>query len=312
MTCGICSGQTNLAPNSSFETVDSCPVTYRQIYLASPWFQPNNSLGTTTYCSSSDIFNACSVNADISVPSNIMGYQNARTGNGFAGEYVDNNMGENSREYIEVPLSSSLIANKKYCVEFYVSLANVSQVATSSIGAYFSVDSLLQSTTIFYALDYVTPQIENPNGNYLNDTINWMLISGNFIATGGEKYMTIGNFNNPTNTNYQNLTWGFDQGAYYYIDDISVIDCTNEGISTYNNGTNINIFPNPVMDKLNVQVNNCEPTEIILYDLSSRKLLQQTFTNTTTINTEQLAKGMYLYTVRNGNGIIKNGKVIKQ
>ena len=71
-----------------------------------------------------------------------------------------------------------------------------------------------------------------------------------------------------------------------------------------------NIFPNPIANKLNVQTNNYEQAEIILYDLSSRKLLQQTFTNTTTINTEQLAKGMYLYEVRNRNGIIKNGKVI--
>ena len=78
------------------------------------------------------------------------------------------------------------------------------------------------------------------------------------------------------------------------------------------NKTIINIFPNPVTDKLIINIDNYEPTEIILYDLSSRKLLQQTFTNSTTLNTEQLAKGMYLYTVRNKNGIIKNGKVIKQ
>jgi Secretion system C-terminal sorting domain len=72
------------------------------------------------------------------------------------------------------------------------------------------------------------------------------------------------------------------------------------------------LFPNPCENNINVTAKENEPTEIILYDLSSRKLLQQTFTNSTTINTEQLAKGMYLYTVRNRNGIIKNGKVIKE
>ncbi len=99
---------------------------------------------------------------------------------------------------------------------------------------------------------------------------------------------------------------------YEYIDDVSLTACNNAGITNYNTENNIKVFPNPVTDKLNVQANNYEPTEIILYDLSSRKLLQQTFINTTTINTEQLAKGMHLYTVRNRNGIIKNGKVIKQ
>ncbi len=122
----------------------------------------------------------------------------------------------------------------------------------------------------------------------------------------------------------------FDQSSYVFGND-TVIDalgsetvfiakssnkasppCNIEGLNEVDVKENTLIYPNPVTDKLNVQVNNNEPTEIILYDLSSRKLLQQIFTNTTTINTEQLAKGMYLYTVRNRNGIIKNGKVIKQ
>ena len=86
----------------------------------------------------------------------------------------------------------------------------------------------------------------------------------------------------------------------------------NLGTNDLRNETQIEIFPNPFTEKLTINSNNYEPSEITLYDLSSRKLLQQTFTNTTTINTEQLAKGMYLYTVRNRNGIVKNGKVIKQ
>ncbi len=40
-----------------------------------------------------------------------------------------------------------------------------------------------------------------------------------------------------------------------------------------------NIFPNPVTDKLMVTVNNHEISEIILYDIASRKILQQEFTN---------------------------------
>ena len=88
--------------------------------------------------------------------------------------------------------------------------------------------------------------------------------------------------------------------------------CLTTGINSINDNVNLKVYPNPITDELNVLCTNNEVYEFILYDLSSRKLLQQTFTNTTTINTEQLAKGMYLYTVRNKNGIIKNGKVIKQ
>ena len=99
---------------------------------------------------------------------------------------------------------------------------------------------------------------------------------------------------------------------YEYIDDVSLTACNNAGITNYNTENNIKVFPNPVTDKLNVQANNYEPTEIILYDLSSRRLLAQTFISATTINTEQLATGMYLYTIQNKNGIIKTGKVVKQ
>lgn len=76
--------------------------------------------------------------------------------------------------------------------------------------------------------------------------------------------------------------------------------------------SDVSIYPNPINDKLTIQTYNYERTELILYDLSSRKLLQQSFTNSITINLEQLAKGIYLYEIRNLNGIIKNGKVIKE
>jgi len=73
-----------------------------------------------------------------------------------------------------------------------------------------------------------------------------------------------------------------------------------------------NIFPNPVSDKLTVTINNNDLSEIILYDITSRKLLQQTFTNTASINVSHLSKGIYLYEVINSKGIIKKGKVVKE
>ena len=72
------------------------------------------------------------------------------------------------------------------------------------------------------------------------------------------------------------------------------------------------VSPNPVTDKLNVTVNNKELSEFILYDIASKKLLHQKFTNSTTINTGQLSKGIYIYEVKNKNGVIKKGKIIKE
>jgi hypothetical protein len=83
------------------------------------------------------------------------------------------------------------------------------------------------------------------------------------------------------------------------------------GINENGSSNVTNIFPNPVSDKLTVTINNKLLSEIILYDITSRKLLQQAFTNSVTLNTARLAKGIYVYEVRNNKGEVKKGKVIK-
>lgn len=76
------------------------------------------------------------------------------------------------------------------------------------------------------------------------------------------------------------------------------------------------ISPNPFTDKINLISNNKELSEIILYDITSRNLLQQKFTNSISLNTEQLSKGIYIYEVRNNpdksGGVVKKGKVVKE
>lgn len=72
------------------------------------------------------------------------------------------------------------------------------------------------------------------------------------------------------------------------------------------------IYPNPFSDKMNVFINDNKESEIILYDITSRKVLQQTFFNAVTLNTGMLAKGSYYYEVKNKNGITRKGKVIRQ
>ena len=47
---------------------------------------------------------------------------------------------------------------------------------------------------------FVNPQVSNPSGNILSDTLNWTLVSGMFVATGNETFLTIGNFKTDSNT----------------------------------------------------------------------------------------------------------------
>jgi len=71
------------------------------------------------------------------------------------------------------------------------------------------------------------PQVVSPPGSFFNTRNQWQRISGTFIAQGGEKFMTIGNFKTDANTNY---VWlpdmsTYDSNSCYHIDMVSVIVC---------------------------------------------------------------------------------------
>ena len=79
-----------------------------------------------------------------------------------------------------------------------------------------------------------------------------------------------------------------------------------------NSLADLRIYPNPIADILFINIDTHEPSTVTLYDIASQKLLQETFTGNATLNTEQLADGVYIYEVLNKKGIVRKGKVIKQ
>jgi len=198
-----------------------------------------------------------------------------------------------------------------YCVSFYVSLADTSSKAICNAGAYLSQDSLLYNG--FQTITFVTPQVQNSVTNFLNSKTEWMEVSGYFIANGGERFITIGNFNLPSNTPVQSVLGGGYPSTYYYIDDVSVLNCDSlQSIGQINIENKVIVRPNPFYERLTVEINNDNQTNFIIYDLSSRQCLKNTFAGSTAINTESLSKGMYLYLISDKNGIIKSGKLIKE
>lgn len=99
------------------------------------------------------------------------------------------------------------------------------------MAAYFSPDTPTCSGG-FCLLQYV-PQISNPSGNVLSDTVNWTLISGSFTAAGGERFITIGNFLPDSLITIDSFpVWTYPD-AYYYIDDVFTeemqVDTANAG-----------------------------------------------------------------------------------
>ncbi|MBK8847595.1 MAG: T9SS type A sorting domain-containing protein [Bacteroidetes bacterium] len=306
LTCRICNAQ-NLVPNGDFEGYSGCPGGLNEIANAVPWFCP------TSICSS-DYFNQCSVNPFSGVPSNWSGdgYQFAHSGAGYSGVFLWHSGGTTSyREYIEVPFASALVAGQCYHFEMFINLFNPSGFASDDIGVYFS-NTLLTGYNFYGTLPF-TPQLNNTNGN-MPDTLNWVSVNGNYIASGGESYLTIGNYKDDSQTTMTQINTSGYALTYIYIDDVCLTLCGSTcttGLEEQNIKEEIKIYPNPLDNKLNITISNHEFSEIIIYDIASRKLLQEKFTNSISINTEQLAKGIYLYEVRNKNGVIKKGKVVK-
>lgn len=255
--------QQNLVPNPSFENYVICPDA-GQISHAIPWFQP-------TY-GTSDYLNSCDTSLILATPYNFSGFQDAHSGVNYAGifasYYCYDSLAGNYREYIEVEMLDSLIPGTKYFVSFFISLSDSSAFATDDIGIYFSQDSIVNDT-YFYELPY-SPQITNVQGNYLMDKTGWMKISSSFVAAGGEKFITIGNFKNYQNTdtiavpggaNYMiNTAWA---GGYYYIDDVCVstdsLYASNwTAIDDQNEIQGFKIFPNPANEKFVIGVGEAE------------------------------------------------------
>ncbi len=205
--------QVNLVPNPSFETYSTCPDNFSQINYATGWYSA--SAGTPDY------FNACqTISFGFGVPSNGAGFQVAQQGNAYAGVYVFGATPAPQREYIQTQLLDTMKAGKPYCISFYVNRSNYLNIAITQIGAFISTTAVSSGTEL--PLPY-TPQIISPVGYYLNDTLPWIKISGTYIAIGGEKFITIGNYKDEVSTD--TIQTGSNLAGYYYIDNVSVIEC---------------------------------------------------------------------------------------
>ena len=305
----------NLVPNPSFEIKDTCRFNFGALYVAIPWTIPE------TNCSP-DYFNSCTTSPYLSVPQNIYGYEPAHSGVAYSG-IVTGQIGSaaNAREYLQVELLSPLAFNTNYYINFFVSPGDSMNYVCNNFGVYFS-QVQINDSCYSCVLPYI-PQFENPMSNNLSSRLGWTKISGSYLASGGEKYIIIGNFRDSANSTLIYTGWqinnpaGFNY-AYYYIDDVCVSsDSTKcnyieEGIKVVENNAVATVFPNPATTLLTISTTSTQPSQIILYDIASRELMEEKFTGSATLNIGNLAKGVYLYQVRDEKGMLTQGKVVKE
>lgn len=306
----------NLVPNYSFEIYDTCPNSVGQVYFAPPW-------GTASIYGSPDYFNSCSAPFGDGVPINWCGRQNAKDGGAYVGlvAYVhdpSDTTNYNAREYIQTELIIPLVANKCYRLSFFVSLADkYDYFKITNFGAYFSdtavVDTALWTNTS--VLNEYSPQFNYLDLAGIGDTSSWYKIEGIFQATGGEKFITMGNFNNDINTTailYDPfvIPKGF---CYYYVDSISLVELVCPIDIGINEPLNFrfSVFPNPTSEKFTIQLDKLENVTLTIHNMFGENVLETKLNSKSTdIDISSLDNGVYIISVENEKGTTRQ-KIIK-
>ncbi|MFY9309534.1 MAG: gliding motility-associated C-terminal domain-containing protein [Bacteroidia bacterium] len=303
--------QVNLVQNYSFEDTVTCPSGLSQIYNAVGWINPS-----TSTSSNPDYFNSCN-SSGIGVPANGVGFQNAKTGNAYAGFYAFNKGFPNNYDYIETMLADTLKKDTVYCVSFYLSLAEISGYCTNNIGIYFSNNLITTTDEIIL----VSPQLVNTTV-VLSNKDEWMKVEWEYTALGGEKYITIGNFNSTGTSDTIYVGGSFPEGSYYYIDDVFVGKFADSTTTDMINSITLPNAFSPNNDGHNDLFilqglkNRVTEFSIIIYNRWGEKVFESNVPERAwdgTYNGKLMDNGVFVYyinaTLSTGKKIIKKGNI---
>ena len=334
--------QINLVPNPSFEDYyvyynGNSPIVgiADSNYAFKPynWYAVNGSPDLYTYYNrhSGPNFGCLgeeSAGADI--PSNWAGFQYPRTDSCYLGLAWFNfiqcpTCGFNflAREWAGTRLVDTLRKGQCYRFSMYVSLAEICGYNVSSLGAYFSKDSLftgiVESTWVTtFPMPFDSVQVYQNPDSAIWDTTNWVQITGVFEAKGGETFLTIGHLLQDSLSNpipiYPNVDDEYCGYSYFFIDDVSLYE-TNEpckfvGVNEIKK-EDIKIFPNPAAENVTITLPpNTNKAELLVYTVQGQLLSQQQISGSQTINTSNFTNGLYLFVIQLNGNIIGREKAI--
>lgn len=212
----------NLVPNPSFEQYIAKPKEISQLGLAKPWQSVAVSGNEPA-----ELFVQGAL-ARVGVPANFNGTEPAHSGDAYAGFIPFSKMEDGLyREFFYILLNEPLVAGATYRAACFVSCAE---------RAHWAVDGVQLLLTprlpLLGQLGYTLykPQVSAPD--ILREKNGWTEVGGAFRAQGGERILTIGNFRLSKDTRQDRLLAkrkDKEAGdiAYYYLDDVSVVQVLN-------------------------------------------------------------------------------------
>ena len=167
--------------------------------------------------------------------------------------------------------------------------------ATDSVATNYNLNSL---PTLFLGmgLDFNVPPAE------LIRFQNEVTITNDFWSMPGlNHYLTPNNDPNVSKAVTDTIIYWLRQSVF-----------TPKIEKNYSDVNRIQTYPNPFSNELTFSLADNMQSTVSLYGFLGQQILQHTFINSSTLNTEQLADGIYFYELRNSKGTLKTGRVLKQ
>lgn len=256
----------NLVMNPSFEdTLNDCDSIH--YHICQNWINPNGF--TTEYYSPNSYLLDC-YGTPFNAPQSFVGYQIANEGLAYLGMMLYNNSG-NGKDFAQGFLSQSLVQNQIYHVAMYINMADSSNYKTCEIDLAFTDQLIYTSGGNMNLTNKIIFDISDV------DSTDWKLVTGTYMANGGEQYIYIGN--NTDNDDLicvEELPTGFTstQCAYYFIDNVYVSEYPLNLSEIYS--PKITLYPNPATDKIKI-IGVTKLTEYSIIDYTGKQIESNVF-----------------------------------
>jgi len=233
----------NLVQNNEFEDYLICPKDFTR------WNKTRNIIPYWTYPSKGtpDYFNKCSKNKDVSVPNNFGGTRAAHSGQAYVGLIL---RGTNPlyREYIQGELKNRMIKGKLYCIRFYYSISDKSNLTINHLDIAFSNNKIAYETESILNLKN---KAQYSQGLFLESGKQWYKYCTYYKSSGMERFFIIGNLAPKYQYKEKQIRKQGKNYCYAYIDDVSIdkIDSCTECMCYVSD-----LKVNPSEDSLNIRL----------------------------------------------------------
>lgn len=319
--CGY--AQTNLVPNFSFEQYSTCPNSGDQIQYATGWSKYSTTITTPDY------YNACSTPSTTGVPKSSLLYQpDSRNCGAYIGLGIWSYTGNNDREQVGIQLNQPLVVGQKYFLSFLTVMGG-----TSDGFNYFESPSnniCMRLSTIEYNPSNPAP-IDNfahlRSVSIVNDTANWVRITGSIVADSAYSYLMLGNFYDDANTDTTTLNCAncLNSYSYYLIDNICIstdsllcnggidlLPCT-VSVPEFSMNNSFTLFPNPTSNFFTINSSFWIPFNVNIYNSLGQLIYSKNniTSNNLELDASNFSNGLHYITITTLNNQY-NYKLLKQ